>query len=418
MRAPLPRRRAHPRRIRAPKQRRTLVVRMGIRDTIGEALAAPASRPGRALLTALGTVLGVGLLVLTLGLTASTSAAVNRDFNALISTEVDVSAPQEVTSRILAGALGARVDQVRGIIAIGPLLQLPSTVSVAHYPLRPGEPPQIYALAASADTLEVIGPRLLRGRLFDDTQERQGARVALIGSAAAKLLGMRNTPLPWWVSVGGNPFLVEGVIARTERHAETLLSVVMPYRTAESLPSLVGQSNPTIIVSTKLGYTDAVAAALPAALYPPDPSQVTAAGLPQPTLLRNQVSGNLTALFVLLAAVGLIVGMVGIMNSAVVSVVERTAEIGVRRALGARKGQIALQFLLENLVIGTIGGILGICLGVTALTTTTLAKGWTPVLPVWVVFVAPVAGSVTGLLAGVYPAIRAANADPVHALAR
>ncbi|MHB1537612.1 MAG: FtsX-like permease family protein [Solirubrobacteraceae bacterium] len=109
---------------------------------------------------------------------------------------------------------------------------------------------------------------------------------------------------------------------------------------------------------------------------------------------------------------------VGITNSAVISVMERISEIGVRRALGARRGQIALQFLLENLVIGTIGGILGVCLGVTALAAVTLAKEWTPVLPMWVVIAAPLAGSITGLFAGVYPAIRAANADPVHALAR
>jgi putative ABC transport system permease protein len=110
--------------------------------------------------------------------------------------------------------------------------------------------------------------------------------------------------------------------------------------------------------------------------------------------------------------------MVGITNSAVVSVMERIPEIGLRRALGARKRQIALQFLLENFAIGTIGGILGVCLGVVALTLIAVGKGWTPVLPVWIVIAAPLAGSTTGLLAGVYPAVRAANADPVHALAR
>jgi putative ABC transport system permease protein len=254
--------------------------------------------------------------------------------------------------------------------------------------------------------------------LFDESQESRDAHVALIGSAAAEILDMQNAPLPWWVSVDGNPFLVEGVIGHTERHAEALLSVVVPYRTALALPSVFSQPAPTLIVATKLGYTDGVTAALPAQLDPQDPTAIDASTLPQPTLLRRQISGSLTDLFVLLAAVGMVVGMVGIANSAVVSVMERISEIGVRRALGARRAQIASQFLLENLAIGTIGGILGVCAGVTALVAVTLAKNWTPVLPVWVVVVAPAAGSITGLLAGVYPAIRAASADPVHALAR
>jgi putative ABC transport system permease protein len=393
---------------------------MRLRDALREALAAPTSRPGRALLTALGTVLGVGLFVLTLGLTASTSAAVNNDFNALISTEVDVSAGPAVAPAIMTPASIARGKQLRGIVAAGPLLQAAGAVRVTHYPSRPEDATatQISVLATTPEALGVIGPSLIRGRLFDKAQESLRAHVAIVGTAAANVLGMRHTPLPWWISVGGNPFLVEGIIGHTKRHAEALLSILIPYTTAESLPSIVGGAAPTMIVATTLGYTDAVAAALPAALFPQEPTQVTAAALPQPTLLRNQVSGSLTTLFVLLAAVGMVVGMVGITNSAVVSVMERISEIGVRRALGARKGQIAHQFLLENLVIGTIGGILGVCLGVTSLAAVTLAKGWTPALPIWVVAVAPVAGSITGLLAGVYPAVRAANADPVHALAR
>lgn len=396
-------------------------VRMSAGDTISEALAAPSSRPGRALLTALGTVLGVGLFVLTLGLTASTNAANNKDFNALISTEVDVSAGPQVASAISQPTALARTGRLRGLQAIGPLLEPEGTVKVTHYPARPGDASatgQISALAASPGTLGVIAPVLIRGRLFNANQESRRAHVALIGAAAANILGMRNARLPWWLAVDGSPFLVEGIISHTKRHAEALLSVVVPYATATTMPSVFGREPPTIIAATKLGYTNAVAAALPAALYPQEPTQVTAGGLPEPTLLRQQINGNLTALFVLLAGVGTIIGMVGITNSAVVAVMERISEIGVRRALGARKGQIALQFLLENLAIGTIGGILGVCLGVTALTAVTLAKSWTPVLPVWTIIAAPLAGSITGLMAGVYPAIRAANADPVHALAR
>ncbi|MHB1834348.1 MAG: ABC transporter permease [Solirubrobacteraceae bacterium] len=394
---------------------------MSAGDAISEALAAPSSRPGRALLTALGTVLGVGLFVLTLGLTASTNAQNNKDFNALISTEVDVSAGPQVASTISRPEALTRAERLRGLQAIGPLLEPEGTVKITHYPARPSDVSttgQISMLAASPGTLGVIAPTLIRGRLFNANQESRKAHVALIGGAAANILHMRDARLPWSVAIDGAPFLIEGVIGHTERHAEALLSVIIPYATARAMPGVFGREPPSLIAATTLGYTNAVAAALPAELYPQEPTLVTAAGLPEPTLLRQQINGNLTTLFVLLAGVGMIVGMVGITNSAVVSVMERISEIGVRRALGARKRQIALQFLLENLAIGTIGGILGVCLGVTALAAVTAAKQWTPILPLWVIVVAPITGSLTGLLAGVYPAIRAANADPVHALAR
>lgn len=396
------------------------MMRMFVRDVLGEALSAPLSRPGRALLTALGTVLGVSLFVLTLGLTASTDAAVNSDFNALVSTEVDATASPSAASTMVQAAQHGGIQRLRGVVAAGVLMQLPSATTVTHFPRRPEDiatDGQIAVDAASPGALQVIAPHLVRGRVFDRDEEAAGAHVALVGGAAAEILEMRHAKLPWWVDVGGMPFLVEGVIGKTRRHADTLLDVVVPYKTAQVLPGAEGVS-PEVIVATGLGYAEAVAAALPPVLYPREPGAIRAASLPQPAALRARVNGNLTALFVILAGVGMIVGGVGITNAAVVAVMERVAEIGVRRALGARKRQIAMQFMLENLAIGTIGGFLGVCLGILALTAVSVANGWTPVLPIWVVVLAPLAGSLTGLVAGVYPAVRAANLDPVAALAR
>jgi len=122
--------------------------------------------------------------------------------------------------------------------------------------------------------------------------------------------------------------------------------------------------------------------------------------------------------FYVAIGIGLLVGVVGIANTTLVSVLERVPEIGLRRAIGARRGQIATQFLLESLVLGTIGGLLGGASGVCGVAAVALAKGWVPVIPFWICVLAPVLGSVTGVVAGAYPAARAARVEPVLALAR
>lgn len=202
------------------------VVRMRWRDVTAEALAAPASRPGRAMLTALGTLLGVGMFVVALGLTASTNAVVNRDFNALISTEIDASAGEPAIGTAASPAALDRAQRLNGLVAIGPLLQPGGMVRVGAYPRWAGGDQAsggISVLAASPGALQVIGPALVRGRLYDSAQERHKAHVALLGAAAAKILGLRNARLPRWLSINGSRVLVEGVIGHTRRHAEALL---------------------------------------------------------------------------------------------------------------------------------------------------------------------------------------------------
>jgi ABC-type antimicrobial peptide transport system permease subunit len=111
-----------------------------------------------------------------------------------------------------------------------------------------------------------------------------------------------------------------------------------------------------------------------------------------------------------------VVGAIGIANVTLVSVMERTGEIGLRRALGATRRHIALQFLLESSAIGIVGGILGASLGTLVVVGVSAYESWTPVLDPYVPFAAPLIGGLVGLLAGSYPALRAARMEPVEAL--
>lgn len=394
---------------------------MLLRDVLGQAVSTPLSRPGRSLLTTLGTVLGVALLVASLGLTASAGARINRRFDALLSTEVQARASDNRMP--LTEHEAARARALRGVLGAGLVRTLPDTIlatlrrpqSASADSAAGVDSPQVMGI--SAGVLTIMHPRFSRGRGFDAAQESHHAHVALVGSAAAEMLGLDSGQLPSTIYVDGAPFLLEGELAGVRSQDAALLSVVIPDATASDLFASV-DAPASLVVETRLGYGDAVAASLPAWLSPTDPSAVSVSTPPDPTELKQSVSSDLTSLFTVMAAVGLLIGVAGIANTTLVSVLERVPEIGLRRALGAKRAQIATQFLLESLVLGAVGGTLGAALGVIGVTAVAVAKDWAPIVPLWVCVVAPLAGATTGVLAGAFPAMRAARVDPIVALAR
>jgi putative ABC transport system permease protein len=137
---------------------------------------------------------------------------------------------------------------------------------------------------------------------------------------------------------------------------------------------------------------------------------------PSPTRARDRAQDDVNALFLILGLVSLVVGAVGIANVTLVTVLERVQEIGLRRSLGAGRRHVAAQFLLESTLVGLTGGVIGASLGVVTVVAVSAAKQWTPLLEPWLAVAAPVAGALVGLLAGLYPALRAARMEPVDAL--
>ncbi len=131
--------------------------------------------------------------------------------------------------------------------------------------------------------------------------------------------------------------------------------------------------------------------------------------------MRDAVQSDLNILFLMLGGLSLVVGAIGIGNITLVSVIERTGEIGLRRSIGATRGHIAAQFLLESTSLGVIGGILGASLGVLIVVAVSAYQVWTPVLDPAVPFLAPLIGGAIGLVSGTYPALRAAHLEPVEA---
>ena len=131
--------------------------------------------------------------------------------------------------------------------------------------------------------------------------------------------------------------------------------------------------------------------------------------------MRDEVQTDLGIMFLLLGGLSLVVGAIGIANITLVGVMERTSEIGLRRAIGATRGHIASQFLFESASMGVIGGIIGASVGVLIVVAVSAYQVWTPVLDPLAPLLAPVVGGVIGLVSGAYPALRAAHLEPVEA---
>ncbi|MGN6253346.1 MAG: ABC transporter permease [Marmoricola sp.] len=389
---------------------------------LDESVAALSERPGRTLLTAIGTVLGVGVLVAVLGLTATASSQIDSAFTALSATEVTISQvadPVATRSMAFPDDFEARAKHIRGVVDVGLSWVIPEEIAPVRTSPVPGQQAPITGkvLAASPGALRVAGARVRSGRLYDDFAQVNHARVVVLGPVLADDLGIADLSGHPSLTIAGASFTVVGVLSRVTRHPEILDDLVIPSSTARAIwgdPS--GGSLATGWVRVEKGAGTVVADQLAVAVAPDHPDSFEVTPPPDPRHLRGTVNSALQSLFLLLAGVCLLVGMVGIANTTFVAVMERMGEIGLRRAYGARRTHIAAQFLAEASVIGFVGGLAGALLGLGVVMLTAVAHQWTAVLPPLVIVLGPAVGALTALLAAVYPALRAARIEPIVAL--
>ncbi|WP_407986286.1 ABC transporter permease [Kitasatospora sp. CMC57] len=392
---------------------------------MSEAVAGVLQRPGRSALTALGTVLGVGALIAVLGLTGTAAAQIDERFDELTATEVTVedvaTSPEGTAPLAFPSDADTRMTALNGVTAagvswrvrLGPGQQIANGVTQAAT-----VDSQAQLLAASPGLLAAAGPSLAEGRVFDTFHEQRAEHVAVLGAAAARRLGITSVYNRPAVFVDGTAFTVIGILSDVQRRPDLLMSVIVPRKAAERQWGQPTDDRARMLVTTRQGAATQIAGEAALALRPDHPQWLRAVPPPDPKTLRTGVKSDLGQLFLLLAGVCLFIGAVGIANTTLVAVMERTGEIGLRRALGARGRHITCQFLTESTLLGLLGGLVGAALGTVSIVAVSAAKEWTPVLPPAAVASAPLLGLLTGLVAGAYPAWRASRIAPVEALRR
>ena len=397
--------------------------RLTPRDLAAEALAGLFARPGRSLLTALGAVLGIASLVATLGVAHTAGNQIISSFNELSATSVVVTTEggffgDNAPRARLPWDSEQRLNRLNGVVAAGTMADadiggaLTRSVPI-NDPLGQSEF-QIPMIAASPGLYPAVRGRLATGRWFDHGHSERADRVAVLGAGAAQRLNIARVGQQPVVFVDDVSFAVIGILADTQRQVDLLNALIVPEGTARDL---YGLESPTAIqIDTEVGAAVLIASQAATAVSPNDPSLVRVQSPPSPEDLQARVEGDVNALFLVLGAVSLLVGAIGIANVTLVSVLERVGEIGLRRALGAGRRHIASQFLLESTGIGLFGGIMGASTGVLVVVAVSASNDWTPVLDPRVPLGSPLLGAIVGLVAGLYPAWRASHLEPAESL--
>lgn len=401
----------------------TKVSRSGItiRDLFSEALAGMFARPGRMMLTVLGVVIGLSALVATLGLSRTAGNRIVSQFDQVAATELFVSAKPGMSGMIDPKAIpwdaATRLRRLNGVVAAGTMSEvdvrdaLVSSSAVKDPVNQTAFKMSVHA--ASPELFRAVRADLAAGRVPDEGHSERADRVAVLGADAARRLGITGLDALPAIYIGDHLYLVVGILKDVARKPELLGSVIIPEGTARHEFGLIGPG--TVVIETQIGAAYLIADQTRNALRPDDPRILKVEVPQEPRRVRDEVQSDVNVMFLLLGGLSLVVGAIGIANITLVSVMERTAEIGLRRAIGATRRHIAAQFLIESASMGVIGGILGASLGVMIVVAVSAFELWTPVLDPWAPFLAPLIGGAIGLLSGLYPAMRAANLEPVEA---
>jgi len=372
----------------------------------------------RVALSALGVAIGIAAMVAVLGISESSKAGLVAELNQLGTNLLTIAPGQTFlgSNAQLPESADRAVLNLKSVRNAAALTAV-STASVRRSPyIEAAETGGITVDAADLGLLSTLSGKVVSGRFLDTANERYP--IVVLGAVAAQRLGVDALTLNGravQVYLGDTWFTVGGVLATLPLAPEIDRAALIGYPISKRLFGTTRNAS-TLYVRADPEHVSEAAALLPAAADPQNPEQTQISRPSSALQARADAQSTLTALFLGLGAVALLVGGVGIANVMVISVLERRPEIGLRRALGATRGHIGVQFLGESVLLSLLGGAAGIALGAAATAGYASIQGWIIVVPVLSVAGGVGIALLLGALAGLYPAARAARLAPAAAL--
>jgi putative ABC transport system permease protein len=388
--------------------------RLRPRDVLRVGGAGLRTRPLRAFLSALGIAIGIAAMTAVVGISSSSRAQVDRQLEAL-GTNLLTVAPGNT---MFGGDATLPTESVSMIGRIGPVTEVSATGKVPDTnvyrsdKIPSGQTGGISVQAVHLELPRTVGADMVGGTWLNAATARYPATV--LGSAAARRLGVGAPGVD--IYLGGKWFTVIGILAPVPLAPELDSAALVGWSAAESYLDFDG--HPTMVYTRSPDSSvESVRQVLAATANPEAPNEVKVSRPSDALAARQATDRAFTGLLLGLGAVALLVGGVGVANTMVISVLERRAEIGLRRSFGATRGQIRLQFLSESLLLSALGGAGGVVIGVAVTAFYSSTQSWPSVVPAWATGGGVAATLVIGAIAGLYPAIRAARLSPTEALA-
>ncbi len=398
---------------------------------LGESWRAMGANRLRTLLTMLGMVIGVGAVVLMMSIGQGAQYAIQQSISAMGSNLFVLLSGSSTSGGVRSGGGGNLTLTVADAEAIA---ELPGVQAVA--PIHPGSAQIVYGpnnwntsvLGTTPDYLEVRSWPVVAGASFTDSDVRSATRVALIGKTAAQNLFGDEDPVGKTLRIRQSPFVVLGLLGTKGQGMDGRDqddTIIIPLTTAQRKvfgSQFPGTVRMTMVQTTTQDVMPQVETAMTQLLRQ---RHRIREGMDNDFFLRNltavadsaaESTRVMSLLLGAIASISLLVGGIGIMNIMLVSVTERTREIGIRLAIGAREQDIMLQFLLEAIIISVAGCCIGVLVGIGGALLVNMLSDTAVIISWMSVLIAFGVAAATGVFFGFYPAKKAAQLDPIEAL--